>query len=161
LCAQRSELGIAERWFGDTALEDLLGLQAGQINDDRLYRGLDVLQTHKDRIWVTLSPEPPGIFRFRLAPAGTGARADGLPVDSPTCRLQECIGARGASPQSSILRCSVDTLGQAHSSVEYWNKTVFDAKTVSGKGWSRVLQKCELFEFKLTSGLCSLHEHNP
>ena len=110
---------------------------------------------------VTLSPEPPGIFRFRLAPAGTGARADGLPVDSPTCRLQECIGARGASPQSSILRCSVDTLGQAHSSVEYWNKTVFDAKTVSGKGWSRVLQKCELFEFKLTSGLCSLHEHNP
>jgi hypothetical protein len=110
---------------------------------------------------VTLSPEPPGIFRFRLAPAGTGARADGLPVDSPTCRLQECIGARGASPQSSILRCGVDTLGQAHSSVEYWNKTVFDAKTVSGKGWSRVLQKCELFEFKLTSGLCSLHEHNP
>ena len=53
-CAQRSELGIAERWFCDTALEDLLGVQAGQINDDRLYRGLDVLQTHKDRLCAHL-----------------------------------------------------------------------------------------------------------
>jgi transposase len=53
-CAQRSELGIAERWFGDTALEDLLGVQAGQINDDRLYRGLDVLQTYKDRLCAHL-----------------------------------------------------------------------------------------------------------
>jgi transposase len=49
-CAQRSELGIAERWFGDTALEDLLDVQAEQINEDRLYRGLDVLQRHKDRL---------------------------------------------------------------------------------------------------------------
>jgi hypothetical protein len=46
----RSELGIAERWFCDTALEDLLGVQAKQINEDRLYRGLDVLQRHKDRL---------------------------------------------------------------------------------------------------------------
>jgi Transposase DDE domain/Domain of unknown function (DUF4277) len=53
-CAQRSELGIAERWFGDTALEDLLGVQAEQINDDRLYRGLDVLQQHKERLCAHL-----------------------------------------------------------------------------------------------------------
>ena len=53
-CAQRSELGIAEHWFCDTALEDLLGVQAGQINDDRLYRGLDVLQTYKDRLCAHL-----------------------------------------------------------------------------------------------------------
>lgn len=53
-CAQRSELAIAERWFGDTALEDLLGVQAGQINDDRLYRGLDVLQRQKDRLCTHL-----------------------------------------------------------------------------------------------------------
>jgi transposase len=54
LCAQRSELGIAERWFSDTALEDLLGVQAEQINNDRLYRGLDVLETHKDRLCAHL-----------------------------------------------------------------------------------------------------------
>jgi len=53
-CAQRSELAVAERWFGDTALEDLLGVEAGQINDDRLYRGLDILQTHKDRLCAHL-----------------------------------------------------------------------------------------------------------
>ena len=53
-CAQRSELGIAERWFGDTASEDLLGVQAEQINEDRLYRGLDVLQRHKDRLCTHL-----------------------------------------------------------------------------------------------------------
>ena len=53
-CAQRSELAIAERWFCDTALEDLLGVQAEQINEDRLYRGLDVLQRHKDRLCAHL-----------------------------------------------------------------------------------------------------------
>ena len=37
--------------------------------------------------------------------------AGGLPVGGRTCRLQGCIGARGASPQSSILRCSIDSLG--------------------------------------------------
>jgi transposase len=54
LCAQRSELAVAERWFCDTALEDLLGVAAEQINDDRLYRGLDVLQEHKDRLCAHL-----------------------------------------------------------------------------------------------------------
>jgi transposase len=49
-CAQRSELGVAERWYQRTALEDLLGVNAEQINDDRLYRGLDVLGAHKDRL---------------------------------------------------------------------------------------------------------------
>src|SRR6516162_2731440 len=36
--------------------------------------------------------------------------AGGLPVGGHTCRLQGCIGARVASPQSSILHCSIDTL---------------------------------------------------
>jgi transposase len=49
-CAQRSELGIAESWYQRTALEDLLGVAPEQINDDRLYRGLDVLGQHKQRL---------------------------------------------------------------------------------------------------------------
>jgi len=36
--------------------------------------------------------------------------AGGLPVGGHTCRLQGCICARVASPQSSILHCSIDTL---------------------------------------------------
>jgi len=50
LCEPSSELHIAERWYGRTALEDLLGLPAGQVNDDRLYRALDRLLPHKPAI---------------------------------------------------------------------------------------------------------------
>ena len=49
-CGQRSELEVAQRWYADSALEDLLGVPFDQINDSRLYRGLDVLQEHKDRL---------------------------------------------------------------------------------------------------------------
>jgi transposase len=49
-CAQPSELGVAERWYQRTALEDLLGVSWEKINDDRLYRGLDVLHEHKEKL---------------------------------------------------------------------------------------------------------------
>jgi transposase len=49
-CAQPSELGVAERWYQRTALEDLLGVAWAKINDDRLYRGLDELHAHKERL---------------------------------------------------------------------------------------------------------------
>jgi len=49
-CAQPSELGVAERWYQRTALEDLLGVPWAQINDDRLYRGLDALHEHKEKL---------------------------------------------------------------------------------------------------------------
>jgi transposase len=49
-CGQRSELEVAERWYGQSVLEDLLGVSLSQINDARLYRGLDVLQEHKERL---------------------------------------------------------------------------------------------------------------
>jgi hypothetical protein len=49
-CGQQSELEVAERWYADRALEDLLGVPFGQINDARLYRGLDVLHAHKERL---------------------------------------------------------------------------------------------------------------
>jgi transposase len=53
-CSQRSELEVAERWYADSALEDLLGVPLGQINDARLYRGLDVLHAHKDQLCAHL-----------------------------------------------------------------------------------------------------------
>lgn len=53
-CGQRSELEIAQRWYADSALEDLLGVPFGQVNDARLYRGLDVLHAHKDRLCAHL-----------------------------------------------------------------------------------------------------------
>jgi len=53
-CAQRSELGIAEHWYAHSALEDLTGVSPAKINDDRLYRGLDVLAQHKDKLCAHL-----------------------------------------------------------------------------------------------------------
>jgi transposase len=41
LCASGSELAIEQRWFPSTALDDLLQVDAGQINASRLYRCLD------------------------------------------------------------------------------------------------------------------------
>jgi hypothetical protein len=49
-CAQPSELAVAERWYDDTALEDLLGVPLEKINDTRLYRGLDALLPHQDAL---------------------------------------------------------------------------------------------------------------
>jgi hypothetical protein len=53
-CGQASELGIAEHWYGRTALEDLMGIEPGRINDDRLYRGLDQVGKQKDRLCAHL-----------------------------------------------------------------------------------------------------------
>jgi len=47
MCAPGSELAIEQRWFPATALDDLLGIDATQINDTRLYRCLDRLLPHK------------------------------------------------------------------------------------------------------------------
>jgi transposase len=53
-CGQKSELEVAERWYADSALEDLLGVPFHQINDARLYRGLDVLHAQKEPLCAHL-----------------------------------------------------------------------------------------------------------
>jgi len=50
LCAPGSELAIAERWYPSTALDDLLGIEQGKINDTRLYRCLDRILPHKTKL---------------------------------------------------------------------------------------------------------------
>src|SRR5947208_11643290 len=50
LCAPGSELAIEERWFPSTALDDLLGIEEGKINDTRLYRCLDRILPHKTKL---------------------------------------------------------------------------------------------------------------
>ena len=47
LCAPGSELAIEQRWYPSTALDDLLGIEDGKINDTRLYRCLDRILPHK------------------------------------------------------------------------------------------------------------------
>jgi hypothetical protein len=50
LCAPGSELAIEERWYPSTALDDLLGIEEGKINDTRLYRCLDRILPHKTQL---------------------------------------------------------------------------------------------------------------
>ena len=45
-CGQKSELEVAERWYADSALEDLLGVPFPRVNDARLYRGPDCKQVN-------------------------------------------------------------------------------------------------------------------
>jgi len=50
-CAPSSELQVSDFWYGKTALDDLLGVSAEKVYDQRLYRGLDVLLPLKDDIF--------------------------------------------------------------------------------------------------------------
>src|SRR5438067_91461 len=50
LCEPTSELAVEERWYPATALDDLLGIAEGKVNDTRLYRCLDRLIPHKIKL---------------------------------------------------------------------------------------------------------------
>lgn len=50
LCEPSSELYIAEQWYPKTALAELLGAPACSMDDNRLYRALDQLLPHKEKL---------------------------------------------------------------------------------------------------------------
>ena len=65
LCQPSSELHIAEHLYKQTALADLLGVTAGKINDDRLYRALDRVFVHKDALQVFLKNQLGSLFDLK------------------------------------------------------------------------------------------------
>jgi transposase len=50
LCDPSSELHIAEHFYRNSALDDLLGVPVDRIDDNRLYRALDALLPHKQEL---------------------------------------------------------------------------------------------------------------
>jgi transposase len=54
LCHPSSELHIAEHFYRQSALAELLGISPGKINGSRLYRSLDALLPHKEALEVFL-----------------------------------------------------------------------------------------------------------
>jgi transposase len=50
LCTPGSELAVEQHWYPSTALDDLLHIEKGKINDTRLYRCLDRLLPLKTKI---------------------------------------------------------------------------------------------------------------
>jgi transposase len=65
LCEPSSELRIAEHLFERSALADLLGIAAAQVNDDRLYRALDALLPHKQALETHLKERLGELFDLR------------------------------------------------------------------------------------------------
>lgn len=53
-CEPSSELHIAEHFYRQSALSDLLGVPVDKVDDNRLYRGLDALLPHKQALEVFL-----------------------------------------------------------------------------------------------------------
>jgi len=54
LCNPSSELHIAEHFYGQTAMAELLGVPACKVNEQRLYRALDVVLPHKEALEIFL-----------------------------------------------------------------------------------------------------------
>lgn len=62
LCEPSSELAIAEKLVDRTALAELLGVPAEKLNDDRLYRALDVLLPYKTALEAHLKERAGELF---------------------------------------------------------------------------------------------------
>jgi len=106
LCEPSSELHIAEDWFRQTALDDLLGVPQEKVNDDRLYRALDRLLPRKEALERHLRARLGELFHldyelllydvtstyFEGAAAGNALARRGHSRDGrPDCK-QVCIG---------------------------------------------------------------------
>src|SRR5215467_6502575 len=63
LCAPGSELAIEKRWFPTTALDDLLHIREGQLNDTRLYRCLDRILPLKPKLEQHLKERYGALFQ--------------------------------------------------------------------------------------------------
>jgi transposase len=89
LCAPGSELAIEERWYPSTALDDLLGIEEGKINDTRLYRCLDRILPHKTKLEQHLKQRYGELF---------GAQFDVLLYDLTSTYVE------GAAENNSMMR---------------------------------------------------------
>lgn len=65
-CNQGSELALSERWYATTALDDLLGISADMLYDNRLYRGLDELLPLRDELFGHLRERYQSLFGSRF-----------------------------------------------------------------------------------------------
>ena len=105
-CAPSSELQIADFWYGKTALEDLLGVPAEKVYDQRLYRALDALLPKKDELFGHLQKTYGELFGttfdillyditstyFEGAAAGNPQAQRGYSRDKRSDCKQVCIG---------------------------------------------------------------------
>ena len=105
-CEPSSELHIAEDWLRKTALADILGIDEGKVNDDRLYRGLDkvlplkaALEAHVKKQWEGLFDIKYDLLLYDITSTYFEGKAEANPQarrghsrdHRPDCK-QVCIG---------------------------------------------------------------------
>ncbi len=89
LCAPGSELAVEQNWYPSTALDDLLHIRKGKINDTRLYRCLDRLLPLKTKIEQHLKQRYGELFQAEfdvLLYDLTSTYVEGAAEDNPLMR---------------------------------------------------------------------------
>ena len=100
-----SELHIAEAWYRTTALEDLLGLPAEHVDDNRLYRALDRLLPNKPALEQHLRRRLGELFALEydlLLYDVTSTYFEGLAAGNPLARRGYSPDHRGDCKQVCI-----------------------------------------------------------
>jgi len=89
LCAPGSEWAIEQRWYPATALDDLLRIEAGKLNDTRLYRCLDRVLPLKSKLEQHLKQRFGELFGAQfdvLLYDLTSTYVEGAAADNPMMR---------------------------------------------------------------------------
>ena len=111
-----SELHIAEAWYRTTALEDLLGLPAERVDDNRLYHALDRLLPHKPALEQHLRRRLGELFALEydlLLYDVTSTYFEGLAEGNPLARRGYSRDHRGDCKQVAIHHAGGDPRGDA------------------------------------------------
>jgi transposase len=105
LCQPSSELYIAEHFYRDTAMADLLGVPAAKVNENRLYRALDQLLPHKQDLEVHLKNRLGELFKLQydlLLYDVTSTYFEGLALRNPQAQRGYSRDHRGDCKQVCI-----------------------------------------------------------
>jgi len=104
-CQPGSELHIAEHFYTQSALPDLLGVPSEQVYDNRLYRALDQLLPHKDALESFLKERLGRLFAVHydlLLYDITSTYFEGLCEDNPQAQRGYSRDKRGDCKQVCI-----------------------------------------------------------
>jgi transposase len=100
-----SELHIAESWYRTTAFDDLIGVPVEKVNDDRLYRTLDILLPHKAAIEAHLKERLGELFEIPydlLLYDLTSTYFEGPALSNPDARFGHSSDRRGDCKQVCV-----------------------------------------------------------
>jgi transposase len=104
-CEPSSELHIADTWYRQTALDDLLGVAPVQVHTDRLYKALDQLLPHKEALEKHLGQRMGELFELKrdlLLYDVTSTYFEGEMEGCPLAKRGYSRDSRGDRPQVCI-----------------------------------------------------------